>query len=57
MAEGASGFETAAQALYAGDEERFIESSANWPEDVRDHARKLAEEAFTASPKANPSSI
>jgi hypothetical protein len=57
MAEGAPGFENAAQALYAGDKQRFIESSASWPDDVRDHARELAEDAFTARPKANSSSI
>jgi hypothetical protein len=57
MAEGAPGFEEAAQALYAGDKERFIESSASWPDDVRGHARELAEDAFAAPPKANSSSI
>ena len=57
MAQSASDFETAARALYAGDKQRFIESSASWPDDVRDHARELAEKAFTAPPEANQSSI
>jgi len=53
MAEGAPGFETAVEALYAGDKQRFIKSSARWADDVRDHARELAEKAFNASLKAN----
>jgi hypothetical protein len=35
-------FEEAARALFAGDESRFTEIIAEWPEDVRDHAVQLA---------------
>jgi hypothetical protein len=35
-------FEEAARALFAGDESRFAEIIAEWPEDVRDHAVLLA---------------
>ena len=35
-------FEEAARALFAGDESRFTEIIAEWPEDVRDHAILLA---------------
>jgi len=34
-------FEEAARALFAGDEPRFTEIIAEWPEDVRDHAIRL----------------
>ncbi|HEY4362529.1 MAG TPA: DUF2239 family protein [Bryobacteraceae bacterium] len=36
------GFEEAARALFAYDRRRFGEMVAGWPEDVRDHAVKLA---------------
>jgi uncharacterized protein len=36
------GFQEAARALYAYDRRRFGELVAAWPEDVRDHAIKLA---------------
>jgi hypothetical protein len=36
------GFEEAARALYAFDRRRFGDLVAQWPEDVRDHAIKLA---------------
>ena len=35
-------FEEAARALFAGDEPRLSEIIAEWPEDVRDHAIRLA---------------
>lgn len=35
-------FEEAARALFADDRRRFAELVAEWPEDVRDHAVKLA---------------
>jgi hypothetical protein len=35
-------FEEAARALFAGDEPRFTEIIAEWPDDVRDHAIRLA---------------
>ncbi len=37
-----SGFEEAARALFAADEERFRKLVAAWPDDVRDHAIALA---------------
>jgi hypothetical protein len=40
------GYEDAARALYAGDRPRFLELSAPWPADLRDHARRLAGPAF-----------
>lgn len=36
------GFEEAARALFRDDRRRFGEAVAGWPEDVRDHAVKLA---------------
>jgi hypothetical protein len=36
------GFEEANRALFAYDRRRFGEMVAGWPEDVRDHAVKLA---------------
>ena len=45
MAGNESGFEEATRALFAGDERRFGEFSAEWPQDVRDHARTLAARA------------
>lgn len=41
-----TGFEEAIRALYAGDAERFEQTIATWPADVRDHARELAASAF-----------
>jgi hypothetical protein len=40
------GFEEATRALFAGDSERFNSMVASWPIDIRDHARKLAKDAF-----------
>ncbi|MGH6860791.1 MAG: DUF2239 family protein, partial [Phyllobacterium sp.] len=39
-------YEEAARALYAGDYRRFSECTEAWPDDIRDHARALAEPAF-----------
>ncbi|WP_037081291.1 DUF2239 family protein [Neorhizobium vignae] len=44
------GYEDAARALYAGQEDRFKELTESWPKDVRDHARYLARAAFDAGP-------
>ena len=44
------GFEEALRALYAGDSARFAALTESWPADVRDHARRLAEEGFTNTP-------
>ena len=39
-------FEEATRALFAPDRERFVELTAHWPADLRDHARRLADDAF-----------
>ena len=41
-----AGFEEATRALYAGDRKRFLEESEGWPDDLKTHARMLAEPAF-----------
>jgi len=41
------GYEEALRALYAADETAFRTHTDAWPADVRDHARALAEPAFT----------
>jgi len=41
-----SGYEDALRALYAGDHARFQAASHAWPDDVRDYARALAQDAF-----------
>jgi hypothetical protein len=43
------GFEEATRALFAGDEARFVAMTAEWPSDVRDHARLLAHRALGSS--------
>jgi hypothetical protein len=42
------GFEEAIRALYSGDAARFCAEAEQWPEDLRDHAIRLAEPAFVA---------
>lgn len=42
MAGNMPGFEEAARALFADDQQRFRELVARWPDDVRDHATALA---------------
>ena len=42
------GFEEASRALYAGDGERFRETTRSWPRDVRDHALSLSAPCFGA---------
>jgi hypothetical protein len=46
MAGDAPGFEEATRALFAGNEARLIDMTAEWPSDVRDHARAMARRAF-----------
>lgn len=41
------GYEEAARALYAGNRQKFLDLSASWPADLRDHARRLAEPALS----------
>ncbi|CAG4915101.1 DUF2239 family protein [Paraburkholderia gardini] len=43
------GFEDATRALFANDRPRFEDLTAQWPADVRDHARSLSEPALRAS--------
>ena len=46
MAGNEAGFEEAARALFADRAERFGEIIGGWPEDVREHAARLAARAF-----------
>jgi uncharacterized protein len=46
MAGNEPGFEEAARALFAGNSSRFAEQIDEWPMDVRDQAKRLAEGAF-----------
>lgn len=46
MAGNRPNFEDAARALFAKDRSRFSELIENWPIDIRDHAKKLAADAF-----------
>ncbi|MDH3208378.1 MAG: DUF2239 family protein [Gemmatimonadota bacterium] len=46
LAGNAPSFEEAIRALYAGDQVRFEAETAHFPDDVRDYARTLAEDAF-----------
>lgn len=40
------GFEEATRALFAGERERFLMRIAQWPDDVREHAERLAAPVF-----------
>ena len=46
MAGNEPGFEEATRSLFAGNAERFQEMVADWPVDVREHAKKLAAASF-----------
>lgn len=46
MAGNLPGFEEANRALFAGNGTKFVELTAEWPIDVRDHARRLAGPVF-----------
>jgi hypothetical protein len=46
MAGNEAGFEEAARALFAGNQDRFAAETEAWPRDVRDHAQDLASRAF-----------
>ncbi len=48
------GFEEATRALFTHQAERFTALTADWPADVRDHARSLAVAAFEAVPEVGP---
>jgi hypothetical protein len=43
-------FEAVTRALFAGDSDRFMQGTAQWPADVRDHARRLAAASFARAP-------
>ena len=49
MAGDRTGFEEATRALFAGDSSRFRAIIEDWPPDIRDHARRLAESTFVES--------
>lgn len=55
MAGDRPGFEEATRALFAGDAPRFGLLIADWPSDVRDHARTLAGASFSSGIDARPS--
>ncbi|WNZ64228.1 DUF2239 family protein [Myxococcus sp. MxC21-1] len=46
MAGNLPGYEEAARALYAGHRARFNQWTRSWPDDLRNHARRLAAPAF-----------
>jgi hypothetical protein len=46
MAGDRPGFEEAARALFAGNHVRFDALTGGWPVDIRDHAQRLAADAF-----------
>lgn len=46
MAGNLAGFEEATRALFAGNRAKFKREMAEWPEDVRGHALKVAAESF-----------
>jgi hypothetical protein len=59
MAGNEPGFEEAARALFAGDQERFAKLIEPWPIDVASHAKKFADRAFESrgdapSPQSTP---
>jgi hypothetical protein len=43
-----TGYEEATRALYAGDGTRFQQILREWPQDIREHAVKLASDAFAS---------
>jgi hypothetical protein len=43
-------YEEATRALFAREAEKFQDCIAAWPADVRDHARRLARDAFVTAP-------
>ena len=52
MAGNEAGFEEATRALFAGRRVDFEAHSATWPDDVREHAARLAAPSFDAEPSA-----
>lgn len=50
LAGDAPGYEEALRALYAGNAAAFETHLQPWPQDIREHARKLAQAAFVSEP-------
>lgn len=50
MAGDAPGYEEALRALYAENSAAFETHIQHWPEDIREHARRLAQAAFVSEP-------
>lgn len=48
------GFEEASRALFATDGARFIDAVSSWPNDVREHARRLSAAYFDTATAAVP---
>ena len=48
------GFEEAARALFAGSASRFGEVTQPWPTDIRDYARRLAQDALDVPGRERP---
>jgi hypothetical protein len=46
-------YEEAIRALFAGDADRFQRLIAEWPGDIRDHALRLAMQAFPRAPESS----
>lgn len=42
-------YEEASRALYAGDQAKFLALTEAWPQDLRDHARRLAGPSFESA--------
>ena len=49
-------FEEAIRALYRGDQARFSSATEGWPPDLREHSRRLSEEAFRVPAPSPPTS-
>jgi hypothetical protein len=49
MAGDRPGYEEASRALFAGDGERFAALVQRWPKDIREHALRLARDAFAGA--------
>ncbi|MBK7263101.1 MAG: DUF2239 family protein [Rubrivivax sp.] len=48
-------YEEAIRALFAGDRQRLLELMSGWPEDIRNHADRLAAPAFGSTLSIDPS--
>ena len=57
MAGNRPGYEEASRALYSNDRARLHELTEDWPTDIRDHARHLAEPSFVEASQEDRSSL